>query len=111
MAVPTFANYVTLLFTLCERFAQSQSTRPHRGRPVLSGYLVGLKATAGPPSARRKVFLSTPWLHPLRTLAKETLGTIVEMLTAPVVIQRLSHPEEMVLGCVPFPWRSLRHLK
>ncbi len=35
MAVPTFANYVTLLFTLFERFAQSQSARPHRGHPFV----------------------------------------------------------------------------
>ena len=31
MALPTFANYVNLLWTLFERFVQSQSARAHRG--------------------------------------------------------------------------------
>ena len=35
MALPTFANYVTLLWTLFDRFVQSQSARAHRGHPFV----------------------------------------------------------------------------
>jgi hypothetical protein len=35
MALPTFAHYVTLLFTLFDRFVQSQSARAHRGHPFV----------------------------------------------------------------------------
>ena len=35
MALPTFANYVTLLWTLFDRFVQSQSARVHRGHPFV----------------------------------------------------------------------------
>ena len=35
MALPTFANYVTLLWTLFDRFIQSQSARVHRGHPFV----------------------------------------------------------------------------
>ena len=35
MAMPTFANYVQLLFTLFDRFVQSQSARAHRGHPFV----------------------------------------------------------------------------
>jgi len=35
MALPTFANYVNLLWTLFERFVQSQSARAHRGHPFV----------------------------------------------------------------------------
>jgi hypothetical protein len=35
MAMPTFANYVDLLWTLFDRFVQSQSARAHRGHPFV----------------------------------------------------------------------------
>jgi hypothetical protein len=35
MALPTFANYVNLLWTLFDRFVQSQSARAHRGHPLV----------------------------------------------------------------------------
>jgi hypothetical protein len=35
MALPTFAHYVTLLWTLFDRFVQSQSARAHRGHPFV----------------------------------------------------------------------------
>ena len=35
MAMPTFANYVHLLFSLFERFVQSQDARTHRGHPFV----------------------------------------------------------------------------
>jgi hypothetical protein len=35
MAMPSFANYVHLLWTLFDRFVQSQSARAHRGHPFV----------------------------------------------------------------------------
>jgi Transposase DDE domain len=35
MVTPTFADYVDLLFTLCERFWQHHAARPHRGHPLV----------------------------------------------------------------------------
>lgn len=35
MAIPAFANYVLLFFTLFEHFVQSQNAGPHRGHPFV----------------------------------------------------------------------------